>query len=102
MKDLTTFSVGVKGDHGSSHLTGKSTPKSIYTVEPTAISSAYLVWPPLELLSQRDWALDRNALLVQVGLTFTAGGASFRVERGSIQPSPLTQPQHRLALTQQL
>lgn len=80
----------------------KKSPKSLSKAELGAISSAYLVWPPLELLSQGDRALDRNVLLVQVGLTFTAGGASFRVERGPIQPSAFTQSQHRLTLTQQL
>ena len=61
-----------------------------------------LVRPPLELLPQGHRALHRDALLVQAGLTLAAGGASLSVERGPIQPASLSQPQDRLALTQQL
>lgn len=67
-----------------------------------SIYGAYLVRPPLELLSQGDRTLNWDVLLVQAGLTLTASGASLRVERGPIQPPALAQPQYRLALTQQL
>lgn len=96
---------GVKVDHLYKPLTKNQMKKPLRrkkTELGAPLSAAYLVWPPLELLSQGDRTLDRNALLVQVGLTFTAGGASFRVERGPIQPSAFTQSQHRLTLTQQL
>ena len=62
----------------------------------------HLVGPPLELLPQGDGALHRDALLVQAGLALAAGGAPLGVERGPVQPPPLAQPQHRLALAQQL
>ena len=65
-------------------------------------SGAHLVGPPLELLAEGDGALQWRALLVQVGLALAAGGAALGVEGGAVQPAALPQPQHRLALPQQL
>lgn len=62
---------------------------------------AHLIRPPLELLPQSDRALQRHTLLVKAWFSLAAGGATLRIEGGSIQPPPLAQPQDRLALAEQ-
>lgn len=74
----------------------------MHITDKTDVQTADLVRPPLEVLPQGDGALQGDALLVQAGLALPAGGASLRIKRGAIEPPPLTQPQHRLTLTQQL